>query len=202
MKWLVLALMLAQTPEEEVGFGGGVSYPEAPGASPEVQEELARTTLELQSLRARVQQLETQLQQAQQQSTQRLTDLEQQQAAQQERARALELLRQQRVASLERAYDWLVVTDQQLQTGELDIGPALTSASLALSEALESSAETGHGQSESLIARAQDRLAAALEAVEERDTYLARWELNAAGLELREAWRLSLNRSGAQALTP
>jgi hypothetical protein len=202
MKWLVLAMMLAQTPEEEVGFGGEVSDVEATPTSPAVQEELARTTLEVQRLRARVQQLEAQVQQGQQQSTQRLTGLEQQQVAQQERARQLELLRQQRLEALERAYDWLRLTDQQLETGELDIGPSLTSASLALSEALESSAETGHGQSEGLITRAQDRLAAALEAVEERDTYLARVELNAAGLELQQAWRLSLNRSDASALTP
>jgi chromosome segregation ATPase len=202
MKWLILAMMLAQTPEEEVGFGGGVSDPEAASTSPDVQEELARTTLELQSLRARVQQLEAQVQQSQQQATQRLTGLEQQQGAQQERALRLEQLRQQRVEALERAFDWLVLSDQQLQTGELDIGPSLTSASLALSEALEASAEAGQGQSEGLISRAQERLGAALRAAQERDSYLARVELDAAGFELREAWRLSLNRSGASALNP
>jgi len=202
MKWLILAMMLAQTPEAEVGFGGGVSDPEAASTSPDIQEEQARTTLELQQLRARVQQLEAQVRQSQQQATQRLTGLEQQQVAQQERARALERLRQQRVEALERAFDWLVLGDQQLETGELDIGPTLTSASLALEEALEASVETGHGQSEGLISRAQERLAAALEAAQERDSYLARVELNAAGAELREAWRLSLNRSDASALTP
>jgi hypothetical protein len=113
------------------------------------------------------------------------------------RADELEQLRQQRLESLELAYRWLSSADELLELGELDIGSTLAQARREISTALSTADETGRGQITQLLERAVERLAVASEAAEERDVYPARLELQAAGFELREAWRLTLNRSDA-----
>lgn len=165
-------------------------------------EELERTAreAEVKQLRAQVELLQAELeaQQSQQQQDQdRLQSLEQQDATESARAQALEQLRQQRVESLRSGYQWMITTDQLLEKGDFSIGPALSYARQDISEALASAAETGRGDTVRIIESALNRLIRIEESVEQRDLYRARLELQTAGFELREAWRLSLQRSGA-----
>jgi hypothetical protein len=160
-------------------------------------QQLARLRSELESLRTQLQARQAEEEVQRQEAQARLQTLEEEQELEAARARELEQLRQQRLESLELAYEWLISADQQLELGELDIGPALLNARRELSSALSSADDTGRGQTARLIERAADRLAVVQEAAEERDVYPARLELQAAGLELREAWRLTLNRSDA-----
>lgn len=168
------------------------------------EEEALPPEQEVQRLRAQLEALDTQLKARQaeeetqrQEAQNRLQILEERQQLETARADELEQLRQQRLESLELAYDWLISADEQLQLGELDIGPTLAQAQRELSTALSTADETGRGQVTQLLERAVDRLAVANEAAEERDVYPARLELQAASFELREAWRLTLNRSDA-----
>jgi hypothetical protein len=168
-------------------------------SSPATPDELERTTqeLEVKQLRAEVELLQARLEAQQQEHQNRLQSLEQQEAAENARAQALEDLRQQRLALLRSGYRWMVTVDQLLEEGDFSIGPALTYARQDLSEALASAAETGRGQTVRLIGSALDRLATLEEAVEQRNLYQARLQLQDAGFELQEAWRLSLQRQGA-----
>ncbi len=212
---LSLTLLLGQTPTEPLGSPPatderpGIETGEQPAEPSQEQpleqaEEELPPEQELKRLRAQLESLETQMkarqaeEEAQRQEDQgRLQALEEEEELEATRALELEQLRRQRLVSLEQAYEWLVSADQQLELGELDIGLALTYAQRELSTALSSAAETGRGQIARLIERAGERIAVASEAVEERDVYPARLELQAAGLELHEAWRLTLNRSDA-----
>jgi hypothetical protein len=202
-----------ERPDTDARGTPGVRLGPEPGEQPvepfeeqplEQTEEELSPAQELKRLRAQLKALDTQLkaQQAEEQARRqedqgRLRALEEQQALEAARADELEQLRRQRLESLELAYSWLISADEQLQLGELDIGPALTQARREISTALSTADETGRGQTVRLLERAVDRLAVAREAAEERDVYPARLELQAAGFELREAWRLTLNRSDA-----
>ncbi len=203
---LSLTLFLGQTPAPTA------APQEAPPVEPAAQqtqaptlEELERTAreLEVKQLRAQVELLQAELeaqrtqQQTQQQEDQnRLQSLEQQQATQQARATELEQLRLERIASLARAYEWLISADQQLEIGERSIGPALISARQELSTALATADESGRGQTARLIQSALARLSTVDDDVAQRNLYVARRQLEAAGIELHEAWRLSINRQG------
>jgi hypothetical protein len=187
MSWLALSLtlFLGQTPAQ------------AP-----TLEELERTAreAEVKQLRAQIELLQTELeaqQTQQQQDQERLQSLEQQDATESARAQLLEQFRQQRVESLRSGYQWMITVDQLLERGDLSVGPALTSARQDISTALASAAETGRGDTSRLLESALDRLVIAEQAVEQRDVYRARLELQTAGFELREAWRHSLQRPGA-----
>jgi predicted RNase H-like nuclease (RuvC/YqgF family) len=165
-------------------------------------EELERTAreAEVKQLRAQIELLQAELeaqQSQQQQDQERLQSLEQQDATESARAQLLEQFRQQRVESLRSGFQWMLTVDQLLERGDLSVGPALTSARQDISTALASAAETGRGDTSRLLESALDRLVIAEEAVEQRDVYRARLELQTAGFELREAWRHSLQRSGA-----
>lgn len=198
-----LTLFLGQTPSPTA------TPQEAPPVEPAAQqdqapplEELERTAreLEVKQLRAQVELLQTELeaqQTRQQQDQERLQTLEQREAIVSARAQALEQLRQQRVESLRSGYQWMVTADQLLEEGDFSVGPALTSARQDISDALASAAETGRGDTVRLIERALGRLITLEEHVEQRDLYRARLELQAAGFELNEAWRMSLQREGA-----
>ncbi|HYO72812.1 MAG TPA: hypothetical protein VEU33_42795 [Archangium sp.] len=182
---LSLTLFLGQTP--------------AQAPTLEALERTARE-LEVKQLRAQVELLQTELEawQGQQQEDQeRLQTLEQREALVGARAQALEELRQQRVERLRSGYQWMVTADQLLEKGDLSVGPALTYAWQDLSDALASAAETGRGDTVRLIESALGRLTTVEQTVEQRDLYRARLELQTAGFELWEAWRLSLQRSGA-----
>jgi TolA-binding protein len=200
---LSLTLLLGQTPAPTA------TPQEAPLVEPAVQqdqamtlEELERTAreAEVKQLRAQVELLQAELeaqQTQQQQDQERLQTLEQQEATENARAQALEQFRRQRVESLRSGYQWMVTADQLLEEGDLSVGPALTYARQDLSEALASAAETGQSDTVRLIERALGRLITLEESVEQRDLYRARLELQAAGFELNEAWRMSLQRPGA-----
>ena len=108
----------------------------------------------------------------------------------------LERLRQLRLESLQRAHDWLRTADELLESGELDIGPALASAQQELSTALGTAAEAGRGETTLLLERALERLSTVDNAVSQRDIYPARLALQGASFELQQAWRLTLNRQG------
>lgn len=204
---LSLTLFLGQTPSPTA------TPQEAPPVEPAAQqeqaptlEELERTAreLEVKQLRAQVELLQAELeaQQSQQQEDQaqdqeRLQAMEQREAVVSARAQALEQLRQQRVASLNSGYQWMITTDQLLEEGDFSVGPAITSARRDLSDALANAAQSGQGDVARFIGRAIDRIGFAEEAVENRDTITARQHLQNAGYELRFAWRLSIQRSGA-----
>lgn len=206
MSWLALSLnlFLGQTPAPTATpQEAPLVEPAAPQqAQAQTLEELERTAreLEVKQLRAQVELLQAELeaqQSQQQQDQERLQSLEQQDATESARAQALEQLRQQRVESIRSGYQWMVTADQLLEEGDLSVGPALTSARQELSEALASAAATGRGDTVRLIESALNRLIRLEENVEQRDIYRARLELQTAGFELHEAWRLSLQRSGA-----
>lgn len=203
---LSLSLLFGQTsPDVRLGPEPGEQPVEPFAEQPlEQTEEELPPAQELKRLRARLEALDTQLKARQaeeqarwQEDQNRLQTLEERQELETARADELEQLRQQRLESLELAYDWLISADEQLELGELDIGSTLAQAQREISTALSTADETGRGQIARLLERAVDRLAVASEAAEERDVYPARLELQAAGFELREAWRLTLNRSDA-----
>jgi hypothetical protein len=207
--WLALPLTLlfGQTPTTtppaedpaplvEPGFGTGAEQPEGQTGAQGEEEQGERTAQELKQLRARLEALQADVEAQREQDEARLQALQQQQTLQQERAQALEELRQQRLASLQRAYDWLRTADQLLESGELDIGPALASAQRELSTALGTAAEAGRGETTLLIQQALERLSTVDNAVSQRDLYPARLALQSAGFELRQAWQLTLNRQG------
>jgi vacuolar-type H+-ATPase subunit I/STV1 len=192
--WLALplTLLLGQTPATD----------EAPTREPSEEEVRAAQELELQQLRAEVATLRAQVLTQQEENQNRLQSLEQQQATQQARATELEQLRLERVASLARAYEWLISADQQLEIGERSIGPALISARQELTNALATADEAGRGQTARLIQSALARLSTVDDDVAQRNLYVARRQLEAAGLELHEAWRLSINRQGTTLVNP
>ncbi|REG27399.1 hypothetical protein ATI61_110406 [Archangium gephyra] len=182
---LSLTLLLGQTPAQ------------AP-----TLEELERTAreAEVKQLRAQVELLQTELeaQQSQQQEDQeRLQSLEQREATVSARAQALEQLRLQRVESLRSGYQWMITADQLLEKGDFSVGPALTYARQDISDALANAGETGGGDTARFLESALGRLITLEESVEQRDLYRARLELQTAGFELNQAWRLSLQRPGA-----
>ncbi|WP_375766680.1 hypothetical protein NR798_34050 [Archangium gephyra] len=209
MSWLALplTLLLGQTPSPTATpQEASPVEPAAQQAQAPTVEELERTAreLEVKHLRAQVELLQAELeaQQTQQQEDQdRLQSLEQEAATESARAQTLEQLRQQRIESLRSGYQWMATTDQLLEQGDFSIGPALTSARQDLSDALASAAGTGRGDTVRFIESALDRLAIAEQAVEQRDIYRARLELQSAGLELTQAWRMSLQRPGATLVT-
>jgi hypothetical protein len=207
--WLALPLTLlfGQTPTTtppaedpaplvEPGFGVGAEDPEAQSEALGEEDQRERTAQELEQLRARLEALQADVETQRQQDEERLQALQQQQGLQQERAQALEGLRQQRLASLQRAYDWLRTADQLLESGELDIGPAVASAQQELSTALGTAAEAGRGETTLLLESALERLSIVDNAVSQRDLYPARMAIQTAGFELQQAWRLTLNRQG------
>jgi len=207
--WLALPLTLlfGQTPTTtpppedpaplvEPGFGAGAEEPEGQTGAQGEEEQPERTTQRLEELRARLEALQADVETQRQQDEARLQALQQQQTLQQERAQALEGLRQQRLASLQRAYDWLRTADQLLESGELDIGPAVASAQRELSTARDTAAEAGRGETTLLIEQALERLSAVDNAVSQRDLYPARMAIQGASFELQQAWRLTLNRQG------
>ncbi|HEX5744949.1 MAG TPA: hypothetical protein VFZ09_01825 [Archangium sp.] len=170
--------------------------------SPPTLEELERAAreAEVKQLRAQVELLRTELeaqQSQQQQDQERLRTVEQREALVGARAQALEQLRQQSVRSMSSGYQWMITADQLLEKGDFSVGPALTYARQDISEALASAAGSGRGETARLIESALGRLTTLEEAVEQRDIYRARLELQSAGFELHQAWRLSLQRSGA-----
>jgi len=206
MSWLALSLnlFLGQTPAPTATpQEAPLVEPAAPQqAQAQTLEELERTAreLEVKQLRAQVELLQAELeaqQSQQQQDQERLQSLEQQDATESARAQALEQLRQQRVESIRSGYQWMVTADQLLEEGDFSVGPALTYARQDISDALASAAATGRGDTVRLIESALNRLIRLEENVEQRDIYRARLELQTAGFELHEAWRLSLQRSGA-----
>ncbi len=169
---------------------------QTPATAPTEEERRAAQELELRELQLQVETLRVQMEEQQQEDQRRIQALQQQQALQQERAGELEQLRQQRLVSLQRAYDWLITADQLLESGELAVGPSIAYAQREISTALATATDTGRGQTVRLIQSAQERLSTVNDAVDERDVYPARLEIQAAGAELREAWRLTLNRPG------
>lgn len=196
---LSLTLVLGQTPTPPA------TPDELPLVEPATQQptidELERTAreLEVKQLRAQVELLQAELEarrSEQQEDQDRLQSLAQQEAVEDARAQALEQLRQQRLTSLRSGYQWMVTADQLLEQGDLSVGPALTYARQDVSTALASAAETSRGDTLRLIESALDRLVIAEQAVEQRDVYRARLELQAAGFELHSAWRSSLQRPG------
>ncbi|HEX8818928.1 MAG TPA: hypothetical protein VF794_03310 [Archangium sp.] len=204
--WLALplTLLLGQTPttpptpdapdaDQAPGFVLGAEADPREGQSDEEQQSTAR---ELELLRARLQTFQAEVEARRQEDQERLQAVQEQQATQQERASELERLRQQRLASLQRAYAWLSTADQLLESGELDIGPAVASAQQELSTALGTATEAGRGETTRLLESARGRLSTVDNAVSQRDIYPARMALQAAGSELQEAWRLTLNRQG------
>ncbi len=201
MSWLSLplTLFLGQTPAPTATpQEAPVVEPAAQQAQAPTLEELERTAreAEVKLLRAQLELLQAELEAQQQQDQERLQSLEQQDATEDARAQLLEQFRQQRLASLRSGYQWMITVDQLLEQGDLSVGPALTSARQDLSTALASAAETGRGDTSRFLESALDRLVIAEEAVEQRDVYRARLELQTAGFELHEAWRLSLQRQG------
>ena len=200
---LSLTLFLGQTPsptatpQEAPPVESAAQQEQAP-----TLEELERTAreLEVKQLRAQVELLQAELeaQQGQQlEDQERLQTMEQREAVVSARAQALEQLRQQRVESLNSGYQWMITTDQLLEEGDFSVGPAITSARQDLSDALANAVQSGQGDAARFIGRALDRISFAEEAVEHRDTITARQHLQNAGYELRLAWRLSIQRSGA-----
>jgi vacuolar-type H+-ATPase subunit I/STV1 len=208
--WLALplTLLLGQTPttpptpatpEEEQAPGlvlGADAAPQEGQADAPGEEERERTTQELERLRTRLEALQADVEAQRQQDEERFQALQQQQALQQERAQELERLRQVRLESLQRAHEWLRTADELLESGELDIGPALASAQQELSTALGTAAEAGRGETTLLLERALERLSTVDNAVSQRDIYPARLALQGASFELQQAWRLTLNRQG------
>lgn len=122
--------------------------------------------------------------------------------AAQQRAQAQERLRTQRLELIQRAAGWLLVADEALAVGELDVSAPLGNADVALAQAEANAEDTGRGQSVLLIQSARFRLAFAVEAAARRDISEARWALFYAGLELNEAYRRALNRPDTFILTP
>lgn len=183
--WLpiTLTLLLGQNP--------------APAPAPTEEERRAAQELEMRQLELQVETLRTQTEAQQKENRQQLQGLQQQQALQKERAGQLERLRQQRLASLQRAFNWLVTADKLLENGELDVGPALTSAQLELSTALATAADSGGAQIARFIESARARISTVPYAMDERDVYPARLELQTAGDDLRAAWQLTINRPSA-----
>lgn len=205
--WLALplTLLLGQTPAtdaspdaQDPGFvlGAQSTQQQDPMREPSEEEVRAAQELELQQLRAEVATLRAQMLTQQEEDQNRLQSLEQQQATQQARATELEQLRLERIASLARAYEWLISADQQLEIGERSIGPALIFAQQELTNALATADESGRGQTVRLIQSALARLSTVDDDVAQRNLYVARRQLQAAGIELHEAWRLSINRQG------
>ncbi len=194
--WLALplTLLLGQTPTTDTGSPD--TQDPALVREPSEEEVRAAQELELQELRSEVATLRAQLLAQQEEAQNRLQSLEQQQELQQARATELEQLRQERVAGLARAYAWLISADQQLESGEQSIGPALIYARQELSTALSNADESGRGQTVRLIQSALARLSTVDEDVAQRNFYVARRQLQAAGADLHEAWRLSINRQG------
>lgn len=164
---------------------------------------------QVEELQARMQLLQVQLQSRQQAFNSRLQDVEQreqalaqQSASQQAAAEQLESSRQDQLAGLERGYQLLVQVERMLQSGDLSIGPALTSAQTELSSALSRASTNGQGETAALLQSALNRLATVAPSVGNRDTARALYVLQDAGFELRAAWQSSLHRSGASLVNP
>jgi hypothetical protein len=183
---LSLSLMLGQTPTDS-------STARAPTAE---QAERAVRDAEHDELSAELDLLRAQMQAQQQEDQSRLQSLQQQETLKGARAQRLEQLRQQRIASLTRGYDWLITANQLLESGDFDIGPAITYAQDEFSTALATASESGSGEITRLIQSALNRLSYLDDLVAQRNSYQARLLLQDAGWELHQAWQLSLNRSG------
>jgi non-ribosomal peptide synthetase component F len=195
----------AQAPTADTGIGGsglptaaqpvtGATAPQTPAdaqGAPATEEptpwELAE---ELRQLRTQVQSLQERVQAREEEAartSERALALEQQQALQQQRAQELEQLRQQRLAQLDSAEQWLIAADQALTVGELGVDTALQRADEALGDALGNAADTGQGTTVLLLESARNRMGLALEAVNQRNTYIARFQMQSAGEEIRQA---------------
>lgn len=187
-EWIALALslMLGQTPTAST----------TASAPTEAQAARAVRQAELEEARAELELLRAQMEAQQEEDQSRLQSLEQQQTTRDARAQQLEQLRQQRIASLTRGYDWLITASQLLESGDFDIGPAITYAQGEFSTALATASDSGSGEIARLIRSAMNRLATLDNLVAQRNSYQARLQLQDAGIELHRAWQLSLNRSG------
>jgi hypothetical protein len=171
-------------------------FGQTPTTAPTAEEQRAAQELEFRELQLQVETLRAELESQQQEDQSRIQALQQRQALERERAGELERLRQQRLVSLQRAYDWLITADQLLESGENTVGPSIAYAQREISTALSTAADTGSGQIVRLIESARERLSTVNDAVDDRDVYPARLELQIAGAELRQAWRLTINRPG------
>ncbi|WNG35168.1 hypothetical protein F0U61_17030 [Archangium violaceum] len=167
-----------------------------PAAPTEAEAERAVQEAELNELRAELELLQAQMEAQQQEAQGRIQSLEQRQALESARAQELEQLRQEHLESLARGYDWLITTDQLLETGDFDIGPAVAYAQREISNALATASESGRGESVLLMESALARLATIDDLVGQRNIYPARRQLQDAGFELNRAWQLSLNLAG------
>jgi hypothetical protein len=181
-----------------------VPEPAGPRVQP-IQEdpEAPRPSEEMRRLRTRLQQFEARLQEEETETRERLETVEQFQDTLRDRSLQLQQLQQERLVNLERAYGWFVTAEGQLDVGDLDAAlPALARADEALEIALSSALETGRAQTATLIESARDRVAFIRQALDERDVYHGRRELEFAALEVLQAWRLALNRPEPTYVTP
>lgn len=165
-------------------------------APTEAEAERAVQEAEQDELRAELELLQAQMDAQQQEDQGRIQSLEQQQALESARAQELEQLRQEHLESLARGYDWLATTDQLLESGDFDIGPAVASAQREISDALAAAAKSGRGENVILMESALARLATVEDLVAQRNIYPARRQLESAGFELGLARQLSLDVSG------
>jgi chromosome segregation ATPase len=209
--WLALSLglWLGQTPDVTPslsrGFGG--SETEDATAATQAEEPAAtsgnppnssdKTRQEVEGLRAQIKELQAQLEAQHEEDSAKTQVIQQQLSGMRERAEELERMRQQRLADLERAEDAILAVDQALETGESDVGDALSEADSALEQVVQSASEAGVGWTVALIQDARGGLARARDAVANRDTYHAQWHLVYAALRLHDARLQNLDEPSA-----
>nr|WP_211193822.1 hypothetical protein [Pyxidicoccus fallax] len=170
------------------GTGGGASAAGAAQPSP-TQQELAQ-------LRERVQQLETELRERDETLDRNNQAVQQQLDTFGQRSVDVERARQRRLAQIQTAGQWMLAADQALESGELDVGNALSLADRAFADVRASAAQYGQGSVVVHAERARALINNALEAADNRDIYGARRALQDAGYELSAAREASLQREG------
>ncbi|WP_342380830.1 hypothetical protein NVS55_14305 [Myxococcus stipitatus] len=186
----------------------GTDAPTGAAPGPETTQPAApppqASAAEVEQLRQRVNQLETEL-------SARDDAIEQNAQATQEqvdtfgnRAVETEQSRQQRLSMLQSAGEWMLAADAALQQGDNDVDNALDYADSAFADIRASASEFGQGNVTVHAERARALINLARDAAARSDTYAARVALQDAGMELSLARGASLGRSGTgnSLLTP
>ena len=175
----------------------------APSSEPtEAEAASAVQAAQLEELRARMELLQVQTQERDQEAQERLGTLEQERATEQATYEQAEELRQQGLRSLARGHESLLVLDQLVEGGQDPIGPAVLSARQDLADALASATDIGRGESARLIQNVLERLGTLEDSIARRNPDAARLQLFFACEELRSAWRMTLDQTRLPALNP
>ncbi|MCY1045149.1 hypothetical protein OV208_27795 [Corallococcus sp. bb12-1] len=157
----------------------------------------AQSNEELTRLRARIAELEQEVQERDAVATERTQAVQSQVDVHEQRAYEAERFRQQRLARIQSAGQWMLAADQALEQGELSVDNALNIADEDFSVVGQTASTDGQGMVVVYTQRARAQIALARDAAGRRDVYAARIALQTAGDELRLMRAATLDRPGS-----